>query len=274
MNAPAPAPAPAYTPAPAPAPPRRSATPAIAAFVLIAVLIGGWELYASHVDNLLLPEPHQVAQSLWNDRSLLLSNLRVTAEEVGLGILLSLALGVLAAIAVHTTPSMRALYPLGVASQAVPIAVIAPLLAFWLGFGIAPKLVVIAIICFFPVMVTTIDALAAVDAEQLKLLRTLGASRWQAFRFVEAPAALPAALSGARISVGVATIAAVFGEYTGSSEGVGHLIEVSLPQFEAARAWAATVLLGAFSMACFFALGYAERRLTPWTRPRQGATPL
>ena len=95
----------------------------------------------------------------------------------------------------------RAVYPLAVGSQAVPIAVIAALLVFWWGFGIFPKLVVIALICFFPVVVTTVDGLAAVDPDQLKLLRTLDASRWQAFRFAELPAALPAALSGARIAL-------------------------------------------------------------------------
>ncbi len=90
------------------------------------------------------------------------------------------------------------MYPLAVGSQAIPIPVIGVLLVFWWGFGMLPKLVVIALICFFPVLVTTVDGLAAVDPEQLKLLRTLDASRWQAFRLAELPAALPAALSGAR----------------------------------------------------------------------------
>ena len=97
--------------------------------------------------------------------------------------------------------------------------IIAPLLVVWFGFGIVPKLAIIALVCFFPVVVTTLDALGNVDPDQLKLLRTLDASRWQAFRYAEAPAALPAALSGAKIAVAVAVIGAVFAEYAGLELG-------------------------------------------------------
>jgi NitT/TauT family transport system permease protein/putative hydroxymethylpyrimidine transport system permease protein len=235
----------------------------IAAVALLALLIGAWELYAdlAGVDSLILPAPHAVASSLWNDRGLLASNLGTTAGEVALGLLL--------ASAVHLSPLLRrAIYPLLIGSQAIPVVVVAPLLVFWLGFGLGTKLVVIVLVCFFPVVVTTVDALAALDREQLKLMRTLDASRWQAFRFAEAPAALPAALSGARIALAVAVIGAFFAEYTaGSSSGLGHLVLISLPQFQTARAYAAVLLLGAFAVACFLALTTAERRLSPWTRP-------
>ena len=116
-------------------------------------------------------------------------------------------------------PLRRALYPLAVGSQAMPIVLIAPLLVFWWGFGVGPKLAVIALICFFPVVVTTLDGLAAVDPDQLKLLRTLDATRWQAFRFAEAPAALPAALSGAKIALAVAVIGAFIAETTTGPRG-------------------------------------------------------
>ena len=138
--------------------------------------------------------------------------------------------------------------------------IIAPLLVVWFGFGIVPKLAIIALVCFFPVVVTTLDALRAVDPDQLKLLRTLDASRWQAFRWAEAPAALPAALSGAKIAVAVAVIGAVFAEYAGSSEGLGHLMLQAIPQLETARAYAAVVLLAAFAVA-------------PLLRPRPGRAP-
>jgi NitT/TauT family transport system permease protein/putative hydroxymethylpyrimidine transport system permease protein len=148
----------------------------------------------------------------------------------------------------------------------VPIVIVAPLLVVWLGFGIAPKVAIISLVCFFPIVVTTLDALSQVDRDTIKLLRTLDATRWKAFRYAEAPAALPAALSGAKIAVAIAVIGAVFAEYAGSSEGLGHLILQAVPQLETARAWAAVVVLAAFAIALFYALDWAQRRLVPWTR--------
>jgi putative hydroxymethylpyrimidine transport system permease protein len=241
------------------------------AAAIIAALIGGWELYADAgaVDDFILPAPSQIATALWDDRSLLWSNLLVTGQEVGLGILVALVLGFVLAVALHFSgPLRRGVYPLLVASQAVPIVIVAPLLVVWFGFGILPKLAIIALVCFFPVVVTTLDALRAVDPDQLKLMRTLDASRWQAFRWAEAPAALPAALSGAKIAVAVAVIGAVFAEYAGSSEGLGHLMLQAIPQLETARAYAAVVLLAAFAVLLFSALALAERRLVPWAHRR------
>jgi putative hydroxymethylpyrimidine transport system permease protein len=238
------------------------------ALVLFAGLLGAWQLYADlgTVDDLILPAPAQIATALWDDRALLWHNLLVTAQEVALGILAALVLGLACAAALHFSRVLRhATYPLLVASQAVPVVVIAPLLIVWLGFGIAPKIAIVALVCFFPIVVTTLDALSRVDPDTLKLMRTLDASRWTAFRFAEAPAALPAALSGAKIAVAIAVIGAVFAEYAGSSDGLGHLILQSIPQLETARAWAAVVVLAAFAVALFYALDLVQRRLVPWT---------
>jgi NitT/TauT family transport system permease protein/putative hydroxymethylpyrimidine transport system permease protein len=266
------------TPLPAPPPPARArggrdvAARVAGPAIVMAVLLGVWELYArlGPVDDFILPAPTEIARALWRDRGLLFDNLLVTAQEVGLGILVALVLGFGLAMALHFSATLRrSTYPLLVASQAVPIVIIAPLLVVWFGFGILPKLVIIALVCFFPIVVTTLDALGSVDPDQLKLLRTLDASRWQAFRYAEAPAALPAALSGAKIAVAVAVIGAVFAEYAGSSEGLGHLMLQAIPQLETPRAYAAVVLLAAFAVALFTALALAERRLVPWAHRRQ-----
>jgi putative hydroxymethylpyrimidine transport system permease protein len=241
----------------------------VIAALLVLALLGAWQLYAGigGVDDLILPAPTEIATALVDDRTLLWDNFLVTASEVGLGILAALLLGIACAVAMHFSRTLRrATYPLLIGSQAIPIVIVAPLLVVWLGFGIAPKVVIIALICFFPVAVTTLDALTRVDRDTLKLLRTLDASRWSAFRYAEAPAALPAALSGAKIAVAVAVIGAVFAEYSGSSEGLGHLILQAVPQLETARAWAAVVVLAAFAVALFYALDLAQRRLVPWTR--------
>jgi putative hydroxymethylpyrimidine transport system permease protein len=256
---------------------RRRALNALPAVALVALLLGVWELYAEYggVEKLVLPAPHEVGVALWDNAGLLASNLRPTAEEVVLGILLALLSGFALAVAIHLSPVLRrAVYPLAVGSQAVPIAVIAVLLVFWWGFGILPKLVVITLICFFPVLVTTVDGLAAVDPDQLKLLRTLDASRWQAFRFAELPAALPAAISGARIALTVAVIGAYIAESqtatTGAYAGLGHEINADLTALQTPRAYAAAVVLFVFAIACFYTLALAERHLAPWAYRSRG----
>ena len=244
--------------------------------LLLVALLGVWELYArtSGIDEFLLPAPTRIAEALAEDRALLWDNFLVTAAEVGLGIVVALVLGFGLAVGLHFSRTARsAVFPLLVGSQAVPIVIIAPLLVAWWGFGIAPKLAIIALVCFFPVVVTTLDALRRVDPEQLKLLRTLDASRWQAFRWAEAPAALPAALSGAKIAVAIAVIGAVFAEYAGSSEGLGHLMLQAIPQLETARAYAAVVVLATFAVALFTALHLAERRIAPWAHTSGGSRP-
>ena len=258
---------------------RARAVRALPAVLLTATLLGAWECYvdAAGVEADLLPAPHAVAAALWNNGSLVWRNFTVTAEQVVLGLALALACGFLLAVAIHLSPLLRrAFYPLAVGSQAVPIPVIGVLLVFWWGFGIFPKLAVIALICFFPVLVTTVDGLAAVDPEQPKLLRTLDASRWQAFRFAELPAALPAALSGARIALAVGVIGAFIAETsTPTSQayaGLGHEIVTDAGGFQTPRAYAATAVLFVFAVTCFYALALAERQLAPWSVRFRGET--
>ena len=255
---------------------RARAGRALPPLVLLLALLGAWEIYvdAGEVESDVLPAPHDVASALWHGGSVLWQNFAVTAEEVALGLAMALAAGFVLAVAVHLwAPGRRAVYPLAVGTQAVPIPVIGVLLVFWWGFGIFPKLVVIALICFFPVLVTTVDGLASVDPAQLKLMRTLDASRWQAFRLAELPAALPAALSGARIALAVGVIGAFIAEIstptTGAYPGLGRQIMTDV-NFQAARAYAGTAILVAFAVACFYALALAERRLAPWRDQSRG----
>jgi putative hydroxymethylpyrimidine transport system permease protein len=243
---------------------------------LAALLVGGWECYVdiAGIQAAVLPAPHDIAAALYNSAELLLRNFKVTALEVVLGLGIALASGFILAVAIHLSPVLRrAVYPLAVGSQALPIPVIGVLLVFWWGFGIFPKLAIIALICFFPVLVTTVDGLDAVDPEQLKLMRTLDANRWQAFRFAELPAALPAALSGARIALAVGVIGAFIAETTtptsGAYPGLGREILTDV-NFQTSRAYAGTLLLFGFAIACFYAISLAERRLAPWRLRTRG----
>ncbi|MDX6690140.1 MAG: putative hydroxymethylpyrimidine transport system permease protein [Solirubrobacteraceae bacterium] len=240
----------------------------IAGLVLLA-LLGGWEAYVriSGIDALLLPAPSAVAQAIYDDRGLLWDNFTVTAGEIGLGIAAAVAVGLVCAVAIHFSPVLRrALYPLLVGSQTIPIPVVAPLLVVWFGFDLGPKIIIVALVCFFPIVVPTLDALGRVDAGQRKLMRTFGASRWQTFRMVEAPAALPGLFTGAKLSVAIAAIAAVLAEQAGTEKGLGRTVDQALAQFETPRAYAAVVVLSLFAVALFGLLALAERRLLPWAR--------
>jgi putative hydroxymethylpyrimidine transport system permease protein len=259
---------------------RRGLARALPAIVLVLALLAAWEAYVdiAGIEADLLPAPHLIAAELWRSNGLLWRNFAVTAEEVLLGLALALLSGFALAVAIHLSPLLRrAAYPLAVGSQAVPIAVIAVPLVFWWGFGLAPKLVVIALICFFPVLVSTVDALGAVDPEQPKLLRTLDASRWQAFRFAELPAALPGALSGARIALAIGVIGAFIAETTtptsGAYPGLGReIISDISSSFNTPRAYAGTAVLFVFAICCFYALALAQRALAPWSVQRRGET--
>jgi ABC-type nitrate/sulfonate/bicarbonate transport system permease component len=202
---------------------------------------------------------------LWEDRSLLADNAWVTLKEIVLGFACALAAGLAFAVVLHLSPTLRrAFYPLIVASQTVPIIVVAPILVVWFGYGIGPKLAIIALICFFPITVNALDGLRSVDPEAQKMMRSLDASRLATFRRLEAPTALPYVFSGAKIAVAVAVIGAVFGEWSGSSEGLGYLMQFDNAHLETARMFASVAILSAFAIGLFALLAFAERRVVSW----------
>ena len=242
--------------------------------LLVLALLGAWELYVDLGGanrSFVLAAPHEIAKALYTDRSLLWSNFLVTAEEVLLGVLIAAVAGLAFAIAIHFSPTLRrAVYPLLVASQAIPFPVLATVLVLWLGFGILPKLVVVALVSFFPVVVTTLAGFAAVDTEMIKLMRTFDASRSRVFRHVELPAAIPGVVTGAKIAVVIAVIGAVFAEQAGSNSGLGYLLQQSLPQLLTARTYAIVVILSLFAIALFALLTLAERLALPWAYEPRG----
>ncbi len=238
----------------------------LAAVVAIAAL-AGWEalVQGGVVDSLLLPAPTEVASSLWNDRGLLAPDLAVTLQEVLVGLLAAVAVGAALGIGMHVSGALRrALRPLVIGSQAVPIPVIAPLLILVLGFGLAPKVLLVALVCFFPVTINLYDGLRRVDPDARKLLRSFDASRWQSFRLLEAPAALPAAFTGLKVAAAVSVIGAVFAEWAGSDAGLGHALLTANGQLETARAFAATFLLFVLAVGLYGLFALLERRVVRW----------
>ena len=240
------------------------------ALVVVAGLLL-WELVvrAGAVDELLLAPPTQIAEALYEDRAILGEDLLVTLAEVLAGLTGAVLLGAGLALAMHRYDGVRrALYPLVVGSQAVPIPAIAPLLIFLLGFGLGPKIVVIVLICFFPVTINLYDGLRRVDPDQRKLMRSLQATRAQTLRLLELPAALPQFFTGLKIAAAVSVIGAVFAEWSGSDEGLGNTLRIATGQLETPRAFAAVVLLFALAIALYGAFALAERRLLRWDPAR------
>lgn len=241
--------------------------------LLLAALVGAWQLAASSgfladvlgLESFLVPSPAEIASSLRESRSLLAENAWVTLREILLGLGCALVAGTGFAVLMHLSTTIRdASYPLIVASQTVPIVVISPILLVWLGFGIGPKIVVVALISFFPVTVNVLDGLRSAAPDAIKMMRSLDASRWQVFRRVEAPNALPNFFTGAKIAVVLAPIGAVFGEWVGGSSGLGHLILTDNAQLEIAREFAAVAVLSAMALVLIGLLALAERRVVTW----------
>ncbi len=235
--------------------------------LLVLAALAVWQAVASlpQVDDLTLASPVEVAAALRAEWPLLLDNARVTLVEVVLGLAVALALGAAAAVAMHLVGPLReAAYPLLVASQAIPVVVLAPLFVLAFDYGIGPKLAIVALICFFPITVNLLDGLRSVEPELLKLMRSLGSSRLGTLWRAELPAALPYLFSGLRVAATVSVIGAVFGEWAGSEAGLGRLVLLGNNQLQTPRVYAGVVVLTLMAVALFALVTLIERVALPW----------
>ncbi len=243
----------------------RFARAALPVAVALVVLLGVWQWYASQptVDSQLLPTPVAVWHALIVQRDALWSNTQTTLNETLVGFGASLATGVVFAVAIDFSPWLRrAIYPLLVATQTVPIIVLAPLLVLWFGFGLASKAIVVTLVCFFPIVVALADGLRGADPDLLKLYRSFGAGRWRIFWSVRLPGALPSLFSGVRIAITYAVIGAIFGEYVGAKSGLA--VYIKLHQAATAAVMAAIFVTAALSIALFALTALVERLTLPW----------
>jgi ABC-type nitrate/sulfonate/bicarbonate transport system permease component len=244
------------------------------AALLLAAFVGAWQWVASlgSVDDLTLASPVEVWGAFGDDGDLLLDNARVTLVEVLLGLAVAVVAGVVFALAMHLSRTLReAAYPLLVGSQAIPIVVLAPIFVLAFDYGIGPKLAIVALICFFPVTVNVLDGLRSVEAEHLKLMRSFGASRLRTLRSVEIPAALPSFFSGLKVAATVSVIGAVFGEWAGADKGLGRLVLLGNNQLQTPRVYAGVVLLTLMAVALFALVTLLERVVCPWNRTERTA---
>jgi ABC-type nitrate/sulfonate/bicarbonate transport system permease component len=236
-------------------------------FLLIVFVILVWQTVAlrSGLSAFILPSPIQVLQAGWETREVLGSAITTTMLETMIGLTIATILGVLIAAAIDLSSVVRrALYPLLVASQTVQILAIAPLLIIWFGFGMLPKVLIVVLICFFPLAVNTADGLASADPDYVSLLRAMGADRKQVWRLVRFPAALPAFFTGLRIAVTYSVVGATIGEWVGGSEGLGLYMLRSKNALATDQVFVGIVLTSMLSIALFLLVYVIERALLPW----------
>lgn len=236
---------------------------AVAALGLLAL----WQaaVWITGAPAFLLPTPSRTFATLWRDADILAGHALITFGEIAAGLILGALFGVLTAVGLALAPRVRPwLLPVLVASQAVPVFAIAPLLVLWLGFGMASKVVMAALIIFFPVASAFYDGLRRAEPGWLDLARTMGASRTAMLWRIQAPAALPALASGLRVAAAVAPIGAVVGEWVGASAGLGYLMLHANGRSQTDLMFAALLVLAAISLTLWFTLDALLRRMIPW----------
>jgi ABC-type nitrate/sulfonate/bicarbonate transport system permease component len=207
-----------------------------------------------------------VLGALWDFRDVAVGHLVPTLFEAILGCSLSVVLAIATAIALDRwEPVRRAVEPLLVTSQTIPIVAIAPLFVIWFGFGLLPKVLIVVLVTFFPVTIALLDGFGRVEPEAMDLMRSIGATARETFRKLRWPAALPALFTGLRISVVYAVIGAIFGEYVGATEGLGIWMKLSQNSFRTDLVFAAILLTAVVSVALYLAVGVVERAVVPWS---------
>jgi len=239
----------------------------LAPLVLLLLLLGIWELSVHWFDvkPFILPAPSQVLGTFIDNFSLLSWHGAVTFLEIILGLLIGSLGGILLAIVVFYSPILdKALYPLIIGSQMIPVFAIAPILIVWMGYGMWPKVTVAALISFFPLVVNVSDGLREPTEEAVDLFRSLGSTRQQIFWKLRLPASLPTLFSGLKVSATLAVVGATIGEWVGSHQGLGYLMLQSNARLRMDLVFAAIFMLALLGLFLFGALRIIERRVVHW----------
>lgn len=231
------------------------------------MILGLWQgaILIWSLPSFILPAPMAVFEVLISRWPMLWSHTWVTAQEVLIGLVLGVSVGLcFALLMLLFKPVKQWLLPILIASQAIPVFAIAPILMLWLDYGIASKVAMAAIIIFFPVTTCCFDGLRSTPLGYLDLANTLNASRWRTLWHIQLPAALPALGSGLRVAVVVAPIGAVVGEWVGSSAGLGYLMLQANARMRIDEMFAALFILSLFSVALYFSVDWLLKRSLPW----------
>ncbi|MBO0779528.1 MAG: ABC transporter permease [Ktedonobacteraceae bacterium] len=238
--------------------------PAIVLGVSLLVL---WELYVRSgvISQRVLPSPLIVAGTLYYNWDIIQEHTLQTLFETVLGLAASTVLGLLLAIVLNLASwTRRAIYPLLIASQTVPIIALAPLFVTWMGFGLLPKIIIVILYCFFPIAVASADGLLSTDPDLLRLLASMRASRWQTLWLVQLPGAMPAFFSGLRIAATYSVSGAIVGEFVGAEKGLGNYMLTAGHSYAIAAVFAAIVVTTILSLLLFGLVSLVERLTLPW----------
>jgi len=235
-------------------------------------LLGVWQVVVATGDVAprLLPSPARVAQHAWTHRDALVAHAGATLTVTLVGFAVSVAVAWVLAVTLDRLPRLRTgVVPLLVASQTVPVLVVAPLLVLWFGFGLAPKVLVVTLVTFFPVALGLVEGFAAAGPGASALLATMGASRWQEFVHVRLPAAMPRFFTALRIGVTYAVVGAVVAEYAGAVQGLGTYMTMQRAAFRTDLVLGAVGACAALTLVLYALTCGVERVVVPWARPRR-----
>lgn len=249
---------------------RRAGARVLPVTLVLVVLGAGWQVAARTVANpRLLPTPARVAGQAWAHRDALAEHTAATLGVTAAGFAVSVAVAWALALLADLVPGVgRGLVPVLVASQTVPVVALAPLVVLWFGFGLAPKVLVVTLVTFFPLVVGLVEGLRAPGPGAAALLTSMGASRWQQLRWVRLPAALPRFFTALRIAVTYAVVGAVFAEYVGAVRGLGTYLNMQRAAFRTDLVLASVALCALVSVTLYGLTWALERVVVPWARPR------
>jgi len=242
-------------------------TNAVMPFSLIIILLVIWEVVGALFGEKIpyLPPPSKILTALIEKKDLLIFHAKYTLLEAAVGFLLAFAVSVVLALLIdHSKLLKQAVYPLLVISQTVPIVSIAPLFIILFGFGLLPKVIIVALVCFFPIVISMVEGLEAADKDMVDLLRVMGASNRQIFRLVRFPAALVSIFSGLKIAAAYSVTGAVIGEWVGSRYGLGLFMIMVQRSFRSDQLLAAIVLITVASLLLFALIEMLQRVVMPW----------
>lgn len=238
--------------------------PAIVTSIILIVI---WQAATSLFDipNWLLPAPSRIATALWQWRSTLINDIGVTLLETIIGFIFALLGAIpIAAALVSSTFVWRAFYPILAAFQSIPKNAIAPILILWFGTGELSKVVIAFLISFFPIVINAVTGMQSTDSDAMAMFKSIRANRWQVLWHLRLPNAIPYIFAAAKVSITLALVGAVIGEFVGADSGLGYVILVSSSQLKTDLAFASIALLALIGVALFSAVGAVEKLFTPW----------
>jgi ABC-type nitrate/sulfonate/bicarbonate transport system permease component len=235
--------------------------------LLMFLILAGWEALVPLFDipTFVLPTPSSIVREIFVERAIIFGHLQVTLVVILSGYTLAAVVGFfLSILIVYSTPFRRGVLPLIVASQTIPIIAIAPILVIWFGYNMAPRIIITALVAFFPLTVSFVTGMQALETDLINFFRSLNANAYQIFLKLRLPTALPNIFAGLKVATTLAVIGATISEWVGASAGLGYLMAQDTQQLNTTRVFASLVVLGLVGMAFFALVGLVEKLCMPW----------